>query len=1295
MDFIKIQEKLDRKTGMYTISPRFIVHHSNDILIKGKAFYAIYDEAKGLWSTDEYDVVRLVDNEIAKYREDKYGSVAGIDILQMKYYDTGLYEKYKKFISQSPTSDVQLDSNLTFANTEVKKEDHVSKRLPYSLESGDYSAFDKLISTLYEPEERQKIEWAIGCIVSGDSKDIQKFLVLYGDAGSGKSTILNIIEDLFTGYCATFNAKDLGSSSSSFSTAAFKNNPLVAIQHDGDLSKIEDNTKLNSIISHEYITINEKYQAGYPMKVNSFLFMGTNKPVKITDAKSGIIRRLIDVHPSGVKLTPKEYQACMTQIQFELGAIAQHCLDVYRDLGKHYYDAYVPLDMMYKTDVFFNFVEDSYLIFEKENGTTLKAAYALYKEYCENTGLPTKMPQYKFREELKDYFDVFYERTMIDGKQIRSYYSGFRIDKFKEKELKKDTEDHQSWLSLDCSDSIFDKECADYPAQYGNEEEFPAKKWDKVGTKLKDLNTSKLHYVRMLDISHIIVDFDLKDENGNKSLERNMEAASQWPPTYAETSKSGSGIHLHYIYDGDPTKLCNVYAPDIEIKVYSGKSALRRKLIKCNSLPIAHISSGLPTKKGDKMVNFDTVKDEKHLRALVAKNLRKEIHPSTKSSIDFIKKILDDAYASGLKYDISDMKQAVLNFAVNSTHNSEWCVKMVKEMQFKSEEATDNSDDYANDNIVFYDVEVFPNLFLINYKFRGHKGPCIRMINPTPQEVEEFLKYKLVGFNCRRYDNHMLYARMMGYSIEQLFNLSQAIVNGERNAMFSSAYNLSYTDVYDFCAKKQSLKKWEIEMSNKANDPKSEMSDDLRDLLKTIKHHELGLPWDQPVAEELWPKVAEYCDDDVFATEACFEYNYEDFEARETLAEIAGGCPNDTNNMLSGKLIFGNDRNPQREFIYTDLSTGVSVDMDGNKTYNEFNKFEGYKFDHGKSTYKGIEVGEGGCVIADPGMYTKVKTFDVASMHPHTIIALNLFGKVYTIRFKDLVDARIAIKHRDVEALKTLFGGAFAKFANASKEVLNKLAKALKIVINSVYGLTAAHFPNLFRDERNIDNIVAKRGALFMVNLKEEVEKLGAHVVHIKTDSIKIDNPTPEVEQFIYDYGKKYGYTFEIESEYEKMCLVNNAVYIAFEKNEGWTATGTQFAVPFVFKTLFTHEDISFSDLCQTIACSSGGELYLDFNESLPEGEHDYQFIGKVGQFCPIVTGKSGGELFRVKDDKYYAAAGTKGYRWLESERVRQEIKGNTLKDFGELIDISYYQRLADEAKETINEFGDFDKFVA
>ena len=92
-----------------------------------------------------------------------------------------------------------LDEKLIFSNMVTTKTDYASKRLPYPLEDGDYSGFDKLISTLYTPEERHKIEWSIGSIVSGESKTIQKFMVLYGSAGTGKSTILNIIQKLFDG----------------------------------------------------------------------------------------------------------------------------------------------------------------------------------------------------------------------------------------------------------------------------------------------------------------------------------------------------------------------------------------------------------------------------------------------------------------------------------------------------------------------------------------------------------------------------------------------------------------------------------------------------------------------------------------------------------------------------------------------------------------------------------------------------------------------------------------------------------------------------------------------------------------------------------------------------------------------------------------------------------------------------------------------------------------------------------------------------------------------------------------
>lgn len=213
-----------------------------------------------------------------------------------------------------------------------------------------------------------------------------------------------------------------------------------------------------------------------------------------------------------------------------------------------------------------------------------------------------------------------------------------------------------------------------------------------------------------------------------------------------------------------------------------------------------------------------------------------------------------------------------------------------------------------------------------------------------------------------------------------------------------------------------------------------------------------------------------------------------------------------------------------------------------------------------------------------------------------------------------------------------------------------------------------------------------------MRTLQDEVRKRGFIVAHIKTDSIKIVDATPEIIDFCMEFAKKYGYTFEHEASYDRMCLVNDAVYIAKYKDGDWTATGTQFQIPYVFKTLFTKEPIEFEDMCETKSVTSA--LYLDMNEDLPENEHDYVFIGKVGRFCPIKPGCGGGVLCREATDsktgekKYASATGAKGYRWLESETVKILEKEND-------IDRSYYNRLVDEAVETISKYGDFEWFVS
>ena len=900
LDFFMVSTR-HTKQGV-EIYPKFIVKKSSDLMVRGGDFYAIWIEELGRWSTDEDDAIQLIDRALDDYARDNVDTVGtNPRVLHMWDAETGMIDRWHRYCQQQTRSNyVMLDEKLIFSNTEVDKKDYASKRLNYPLEEGDYSSWDKLIGTLYSPEERHKIEWAIGAIVTGASKTLQKFMVLYGEAGAGKSTILNVVQQLFDGYYSVFDAKALGSSTNAFALESFRTNPLVAIQHDGDLSRIEDNTRLNSLVSHERMTVNEKYAKTYENDFKCFLIMGTNKPVKITDAKSGLIRRLIDVTPSGNKLGLREYNSVMKKIKFELGAIAYHCQEVFLE-DPSYYDNYIPTAMLGASNDFYNFIIDSYHVFKKEDGTTLKAAWEMYKNYCEEARVPYPFSQRTFKEELKVYFREYLERfTTSDGARVRSYFSGFRTEKFERDDLKEEEKNDISHklLDLTCTKSILDSYCAECPAQYATDKGIPTQKWDNVKSTLSEIDTSKLHFVKVPE-NHIVIDFDIQDKDGNKIYEKNIEEASKWPATYAELSKSGAGVHLHYIYTGDVSKLSRIYDENIEIKVFNGKSSLRRMLTKCNDLPIATISSGLPLKGESKLVNFDAVKSEKGLRTMIKRNLDKEIHPGTKPSVMFIDTILSDAYKSGLKYDVSDMKNAIFAFAANSTHHADYCIKLVNEMKFKSDEPSEawNNDDKP---IVFYDVEVFSNLFIVCYKIAGEGKPVVRMINPSSTEIEELIRFRLVGFNVRRYDNHILYARLMGYNNEQLYNLSQRIINGDKDALFGEAYNLSYTDIYDFSSKKQSLKKWEIELG--------------------IHHQELGLPWDQPVPEEMWTKVADYCINDVAATEAVFNHLKGDWTARQILADLAGMSVNSTTNSLTTRIIFGKKRNPK--LIYTDLATG-------------------------------------------------------------------------------------------------------------------------------------------------------------------------------------------------------------------------------------------------------------------------------------------------------------------------------------------------------------------------------------
>jgi hypothetical protein len=96
MDFYTIQVE-EKKDGGLVLTPNFVVGRSKDLMVRGGSFYAIWDEEAGVWSTDEYDVGRLLDDEMRKFAEDRYPGQT-ITIRSMRNYNSKSWVNYRMFL---------------------------------------------------------------------------------------------------------------------------------------------------------------------------------------------------------------------------------------------------------------------------------------------------------------------------------------------------------------------------------------------------------------------------------------------------------------------------------------------------------------------------------------------------------------------------------------------------------------------------------------------------------------------------------------------------------------------------------------------------------------------------------------------------------------------------------------------------------------------------------------------------------------------------------------------------------------------------------------------------------------------------------------------------------------------------------------------------------------------------------------------------------------------------------------------------------------------------------------------
>ncbi|MFW3388238.1 UNVERIFIED_CONTAM: hypothetical protein RF648_19805, partial [Kocuria sp. CPCC 205274] len=234
-----------------------------------------------------------------------------------------------------------------------------------------------------------------------------------------------------------------------------------------------------------------------------------------------------------------------------------------------------------------------------KKGTTLNAAGNMYQLYLTDMGWDTKRYKADLKEALYGYYRSHAKEYKTEtGERVFNYFYDIKTEEVFPERVERQLKEVTPVLTIEKEEpGIFDIEAKDYPAQYASDNGIPVKKWDEVNTTLKDLEPNRLHYVRVPS-NLIVLDFDIKNpETGEKDLQLNLAKASLYPETYSELSQSGGGVHLHYWYDGDVSQLAKEIEEDVEIKTFKGHSTLRRRFTKCNDLPIAHISTGLPLKE--------------------------------------------------------------------------------------------------------------------------------------------------------------------------------------------------------------------------------------------------------------------------------------------------------------------------------------------------------------------------------------------------------------------------------------------------------------------------------------------------------------------------------------------------------------------------------------------------------------------------------------------------------------------------------------------------------------------------
>ena len=466
-------------------------------------------------------------------------------------------------------------------------------------------------------------------------------------------------------------------------------------------------------------------------------------------------------------------------------------------------------------------------------------------------------------------------------------------------------------------------------------------------------------------------------------------------------------------------------------------------------------------------------------------------------------------------------------------------------------------------NFIFYDIEIYPNYFLVVFKIEDQyyqwssENKLEDIKNPIAwieEKVKE--KYIFVGWNNQNYDRLMLTKFLNLYNnvskevmIQELFKLSKSLINNEtlnRMSFFKREEHLELkTNRVDYDLMKYT---GTYNIGLRRNLYKS-----LKEMGVLIHHPRLEtLPFDpeQPLKENEKDIIEKYCYNDVDIVYSLFKSYFKDqVENKQLLIKefnvplVAFGWTDAT--IVANILVPGKKQQEkfkskiERFFNYKPF---VNFDFKSKElqevleTYKRNNLPEKETSEEKKSLVIEKEMFGLECSFGLGGLHASKKQYkaenlielDVASYYP------------FIMKNYDLLPPQVQNK-------KTYYKMIDNRLVTKKKNP--NLATAQKVVLNMVFGTTRNKHSKLY-DFKATYNITIT-GQLLIAKLAEMLYLKGYEVVYINTDGIIFkDRGDIEYKNVAAEWEKNFNFMLE-ETKIKKIFLkdVNNYLLIN-EKGE-------------------------------------------------------------------------------------------------------------------------------------------------